>query len=176
MNKVIDGQDFICVPVPGLAQITSSDDLGAVLSRALAQVRWADGSRGLRGTDIVVVAGKIVAKAQGKWFRLGDHQGGFQSRAGIPAGLDLDPVEDGDAAAAGLRRGLAARFGGRPGVVITSHGEVTGIAGFESGTDTAQRLLTHLIAAHEQAIAEDATYAVSIIRGLNGVLMWEDMP
>ncbi|MFC5369499.1 hypothetical protein [Arcanobacterium bovis] len=176
MNEELDEQDFLCLPVRGMPQITSSDDLGAVVSRAVARLQWPDGRYGMHGTDVVVVCGKIVAKAQGKWFRYGDHEGGFASRAGIPAGLDLDPVENADDAAAQLRRGFAARFGGRPGVIITSHREVLGSAGFERMHGASNALLSKLISAHEQVIAEDKRYCVSIIRGLSDVLMWEDMP
>ncbi|MFV0252895.1 MAG: coenzyme F420-0:L-glutamate ligase, partial [Beutenbergiaceae bacterium] len=50
----------------GIPQITSGTDLAAVLTPVLAGLSWPDGSVGVREDDVVVVASKVVAKAEGR--------------------------------------------------------------------------------------------------------------
>lgn len=52
--------------VTGIGEVDAQTDLSGVLTQALSQVTWADGSRGVRDGDIVVVTSKIVSKAEGR--------------------------------------------------------------------------------------------------------------
>lgn len=58
----------------GLPQITSGTDLAAVLTPLLAGLVWPDGSTGITGEDVVVIASKIVAKAEGRLVRAEDRE------------------------------------------------------------------------------------------------------
>jgi len=137
----------------GLPQITSGTDLAAALTPLLAALTWPDGSVGVRDDDVVVVASKIVAKAEGRLARAADrealidaesvrevarrrypdgtlmrivetHHGLVLAAAGIdasnvPEGTVLLLPQDPDASARAIRRGLHARLGVRPGVLVT---------------------------------------------------------
>jgi coenzyme F420-0:L-glutamate ligase/coenzyme F420-1:gamma-L-glutamate ligase len=140
----------------GVPVITGGDDLAARLTPALAALRWPDGSTGVAEGDVVVVASKIVAKAEGRLVAARDadardaviagetvrvvatrqrpdgsmlrivenKQGLVMAAAGVdssdvPAGTALLLPEDPDASARRLRRGLHARLGVRPGVLVT---------------------------------------------------------
>ncbi|MPV38168.1 coenzyme F420-0:L-glutamate ligase [Georgenia subflava] len=140
----------------GVPTITSGDDLAALLTPVLAALTWPDGSTGLAEGDVVVVASKIVAKAEGRLVAARDdaerdqviagetvrvvaerarpdgttlrivenRQGLVMAAAGVdtsdvPAGTALLLPEDPDDSARRLRRGLNARTGVRPGVLIT---------------------------------------------------------
>lgn len=137
----------------GLPQITSGTDLAAVLTPILAGLTWPDGSEGIRGDDVVVVASKIVAKAEGRLAPARDrealidaesvrevarrtnpdgsvlrivetHHGLVLAAAGIdasnvPNGTVLLLPKDPDESARQIRRGLNARLGVRPGVLVT---------------------------------------------------------
>ncbi|WP_420111439.1 coenzyme F420-0:L-glutamate ligase [Pseudactinotalea sp.] len=137
----------------GLPQITSGTDLAAVLTPLLAGLVWPDGSEGVRDDDVVVVASKIVAKAEGRLAKATDrealidaesvrevarrenpdgsvlrivetHHGLVLAAAGIdasnvPDGTVLLLPKDPDASARTIRRGLNARLGVRPGVIVT---------------------------------------------------------
>ncbi|MFZ8925890.1 MAG: coenzyme F420-0:L-glutamate ligase, partial [Candidatus Nanopelagicales bacterium] len=52
--------------VTGIGEVDAQTDLAGVLTDALSQVAWADGSRGVRDGDIVVVTSKIISKAEGR--------------------------------------------------------------------------------------------------------------
>lgn len=140
----------------GVPTITRGDDLAAVMAPALHGLTWPDGSTGLAEGDVVVVASKIVAKAEGRlvaardtaerdavirgetvrvvaerrrpdgtMLRIVENKLGLVMAAAgvdasdVPAGTALLLPEDPDTSARRLRRGLAARFGVRPGVIIT---------------------------------------------------------
>lgn len=137
--------------VAGLPTVTSGDDLAALLTPALAGLDWPDGSTGLAAGDVVVVASKVVAKAEGRLVAARDdaerervvagqtvrvvaERGALrivENRLGLvmaAAGVDSSDVptgtvlllpEDPDASARRLRRGLHARLGVRPGVLVT---------------------------------------------------------
>ncbi|WP_324652946.1 coenzyme F420-0:L-glutamate ligase [Georgenia sp. H159] len=142
--------------VEGLPPVTGGDDLAAVVAPALRELRWPDGSTGVREGDVVVVASKVVAKAErrlvaarsreeleavidsqtvrvvaervrpdGSSLRIVQNpQGLVLAAAGVdtsdvPLGTALLLPEDPDASARTLRRGLDARLGVRPGVVVT---------------------------------------------------------
>ncbi|HLS16167.1 MAG TPA: coenzyme F420-0:L-glutamate ligase [Beutenbergiaceae bacterium] len=137
----------------GLPEITSGTDLAAVLTPALGSLTWPDGSKGITDDDVVVVASKIVAKAEGRLVAARDreevitqqsvrevarrenpdgsvlrivqtHHGLVLAAAGVdtsnvPPGTVLLLPQDPDASARAIRRGLNARFGVRPGVLVT---------------------------------------------------------
>ena len=140
----------------GVPTITRGDDLAALLVPVLGRLSWPDGSTGLAEGDVVVVASKIVAKAEGRLVAARDDAereaviagetvrvvaergrpdgttlrivenklGLVMAAAGVdasdvPPGTALLLPEDPDASARRLRRGLHARTGVRPGVLIT---------------------------------------------------------
>lgn len=137
--------------VAALPTVTRGDDLAALLAPALAGLTWPDGSTGLATGDVVVVASKVVAKAEGRLVAARDDAererviaaetvrvvasrgalrivenrlGLVMAAAGVdssdvPTGTALLLPEDPDASARRLRRGLHARLGVRPGVVVT---------------------------------------------------------
>ena len=61
------GADLEAFAVPGIPEIDAGDDLGALVAEAMART----GDRLLAG-DIVVLAQKIVSKAEGRMYRLDD--------------------------------------------------------------------------------------------------------
>ncbi len=137
---------FSVFAIPGIPEIASGDDLGAITGEAIAA------AGGLEAGDIVLVSSKIVSKAEGRSVQAEDreqaitdetvrvvatreHPGGVtrivENHLGIvaaAAGVDasntplgtvlLLPV-DPDASAAALRTALEARFGVALGVIIT---------------------------------------------------------
>ncbi|WP_022916786.1 coenzyme F420-0:L-glutamate ligase [Ruania albidiflava] len=137
----------------GLGEVTSSTDLAAVLTPLLAGLTWPEGPDGVTDGDVVVLASKVVAKAEGRLraatsreeaidaetvrvVATREHPDGstlkiVENRQGLvlaAAGVDASNVhpgtvlllpEDPDASARRLRRGLAARLGVRPAVLVT---------------------------------------------------------
>lgn len=137
----------------GLGEVTSGTDLAAMLTPLLAALTWPDGSTGITDDDVVVIASKIVAKAEGRLVAATDresaidaetvreiarrehpdgsvlrivqtHHGLVLAAAGVdtsnvPPGTVLLLPEDPDASARAIRRGLNARLGVRPGVLVT---------------------------------------------------------
>ncbi|WP_126415893.1 coenzyme F420-0:L-glutamate ligase [Trueperella bialowiezensis] len=191
------------VAVPGIPTVTSGDDLAAVISPHLNVLQWPDGYVGLRGDDVVVIAGKILAKSQGRWHREGNEPDGFRTRTGIPAKLGLKEPAEPDSAAAQIRRGLAARFGGRPGVIITGSGgngqcgvDTLRGAGKQSGTAEQRGVVDVALGSagldlvHRSGMAvADAIAALAgvvamsqpdcpvvVVRGIPDVMTWEDQP
>src|SRR5699024_10708446 len=138
----------------GLPEITSGTDLAAVLTPALSELTWPDGTAGITDDDVIVVASKIVAKAEGRLMAaetreeaidsesvrevarreypdrpplriVQTHHGLVLAAAGVdasnvPPGTILLLPKDPDASARALRRGLNARMGIRPGVLVTA--------------------------------------------------------
>lgn len=171
------------VAVPGIPTLTSGDDVAAVIAPHLAALTWPDASVGLRGDDIVVIAGKIVAKAQGRWHRAGEDPDGFRTRAGIPDQLGLKAPVDVKREAGQIRRGLAARFGGRPGVIISGSGRscepgrgvldiALAAAGIDAKRQGGEAVIDAVAAAAGVMIAQDCP--VVVVRGVADVLTWED--
>lgn len=137
----------------GMPEVTAGTDLSALLMPLLGELTWPDGSTGVADTDIVVLASKIVAKAEGRlraatsrdeaidaetvrvvatrthpdgsMLKIVENpQGLVMAAAGVDAsnvhpGTVLLLPEDPDASARVLRRGLHARLGSRPAVLIT---------------------------------------------------------
>ncbi len=54
------------VGVTGLPEISTGDDIAALLQQSLETLGWPDGSRGIRDGDIIVVTSKIISKAEGR--------------------------------------------------------------------------------------------------------------
>jgi coenzyme F420-0:L-glutamate ligase / coenzyme F420-1:gamma-L-glutamate ligase len=85
---VVTGAALVGEPLPGLPEIRTGDDLGSLLADAAARVG------GLRAGDVVVVAHKAVAKAEGRVGALGDVEPGERARAlGAEHGKDPRLVE-----------------------------------------------------------------------------------
>ncbi|TDE97242.1 coenzyme F420-0:L-glutamate ligase [Occultella glacieicola] len=137
----------------GVGEVTSGTDLAALLTPLLAALTWPDGSTGPAEGDIIVIASKIVAKAEGRLVAGKDREAAItaetvrvvatreypdgstlrivENKQGLvmaAAGVDASNVlpgtvlllpEDPDASARRIRRGLNARLGVRPGVLVT---------------------------------------------------------
>jgi len=85
---VVTGSALVGDALPGLPEIRTGDDLGSLLADAAARVG------GLRAGDVVVVAHKAVAKAEGRVVALGDVEPGERARAlGAEHGKDPRLVE-----------------------------------------------------------------------------------
>lgn len=109
----------------GIPTLTGQDDLAAVLTPALSRMTWPDGSLGIRGGDILVIAAKAVARSEGRFVAdparganpaPNDGLSRLEVRDGVAVARPLDP----DGSARALRVGLQARLGPRVGVVITA--------------------------------------------------------
>ncbi len=70
------GGGVIAEALPGLPEIRPGDDLAALLAEAALRLAEA----GLRATDVLVVAHKAVAKAEGRVVRLADVRPGARAR------------------------------------------------------------------------------------------------
>lgn len=109
----------------GIPTLTGSDDLAAVLAQPLSRMAWPDGTRGIVGGDIVVVAAKAVSRSEGR-FTADPARGqnpapnDGMSRLEIREGVALQRPLDPDASARALRVGLQARLGPRVGVLIAA--------------------------------------------------------
>jgi coenzyme F420-0:L-glutamate ligase/coenzyme F420-1:gamma-L-glutamate ligase len=66
---------LVAEPLPGIPEITAGDDLAALLLEAAARVG------GVLSGDVIVVAHKAVAKAEGRVVRLADVEPGERARA-----------------------------------------------------------------------------------------------
>lgn len=146
---------LLAQPLSGIPPITGGDDLAAILAPVLYELTWPEEPAGLAEGDIVVVASKVVAKAERRLVAARDQtelaqavadqtvrlvaqrrrpdggllqivetpQGLVMAAAGVdvsdvPPGTALLLPADPDDSARRLRRGLHARLGVRPGVVI----------------------------------------------------------
>ena len=131
------------LPLAGLAEIRAGDDLGALLGEAVER------AGGLEAGDVVVVAQKVVSKAEGRIETAGDYlsvvlrearrvrrrrddlviaetEHGFVcanagvDRSNAPGeGWIVLLPRDPDASAARIREGLTVRFGVAPVVIVT---------------------------------------------------------
>lgn len=147
---------LLAQPVDGLPPVTGGDDIAALIAPRLRELSWPDGSEGVAEGDVVVVASKVVAKAErrlvaartreeleaaiasqtvrvvaerarpdGSVLRIVETpQGLVLAAAGVdssdvPQGTALLLPEDPDESARRLRRGLDARLGVRPSVIVT---------------------------------------------------------
>jgi coenzyme F420-0:L-glutamate ligase/coenzyme F420-1:gamma-L-glutamate ligase len=135
--------DLRIVPLTGLPEVRPGDDLGALLAGAVAR------TGGLEEGDVVVVAHKVVSKAEGRVERADDHLAVVRREARrvrrergdlviaetehgfvcASAGVDRSnaPGEgwvvllprNPDRSAVRLREALAARFGVSPAVIVS---------------------------------------------------------
>ena len=114
---------FCAEPLPGIPEIRPGDDLAALLAAAAARLPDA----GLRAHDVLAVAHKAVAKAEGRVVRLADVVPGERARA-LAAEHGKDPrlVELILAESAELLRADAGRF-----IARTRHGFVCANAGVD---------------------------------------------
>lgn len=119
---------YMVAPVRGIPALTMGDDVCAVISASLNTLVWPDGGLSVWGDDVIVIAGKIIAKAQGRYTHrdelMVERFEEFDSRnllmfRNVPRRMALFRPENPDEEAATIRRGFAARFGGRPGVIIS---------------------------------------------------------
>ena len=84
----MSGPDLVAHALPGLPEIRAGDDLGSLLVAAAARIG------GLLARDVVVVAHKAVAKAEGRVVSLRDVSPGERARAlGAEHGKDPRLVE-----------------------------------------------------------------------------------
>lgn len=185
---------YTVLPVRSVPNLTKGDDVAAVLAPALAELAWPDGSRGLGGTDVVVVAGKIVAKSQGRYTRRDeveaerfeefDAMNLLMFRA-VPVKLALYRPDKPEEAAGQIRRGLAARFGGRPGVIVTGSERerkrgrgrrdiALGSAGIDLATPRGEAIVDALAAIGGLAMNREEDCPAAVIRGVEGILTYED--
>lgn len=170
------------IAIADIPNVTSGADLAAVIAPHLNVAVWPDGHVGLRGDDLVAIAGKLLAKSQGRWHPRGAAPDGFRTRDGIPDKLGLKAPLGANTAAAELRKGLAARFGGRPGVLITGSGPApeggasVGLALGAAGLDLERDGLAVVdaLAAYAGLLMELHGSPVVVIRDLPGIFTWED--
>ncbi|MFV0426044.1 MAG: coenzyme F420-0:L-glutamate ligase [Beutenbergiaceae bacterium] len=198
----------------GLPQITSGTDLAAVMTPLLARLTWPDGSEGVGEDDVVVIASKVVAKAEGRLVAAADreaaidaesvrevarraypdgsvlrivetHHGLVMAAAGIdasnvPPGTILLLPKDPDASARTIRRGLYARLGVRPAVLVTDTvGRpwrrgiaeiVIGAAGMHPLADLRGDLDSHgrELQSSVVALADEIAAAADLVKGKTG--------
>jgi coenzyme F420-0:L-glutamate ligase / coenzyme F420-1:gamma-L-glutamate ligase len=114
---------FVAEPLPGLPEIRAGDDLAGLLADAAARLD----EPGLRAGDVVVIAHKAVAKAEGRVVRLADVTPGPRARAlGAEHGKDPRLVELILSESAALLRADAGRL-----IARTHHGFVCANAGVD---------------------------------------------
>jgi coenzyme F420-0:L-glutamate ligase / coenzyme F420-1:gamma-L-glutamate ligase len=114
---------LVAEALPGLPEIGAGDDLAALLADAAARLA----EPGLRPTDVLAIAHKVVAKAEGRIVRLADVTPGPRARA-LGAEHDKDPrlVELILAESSALVRADAGRL-----IARTHHGFVCANAGVD---------------------------------------------
>jgi coenzyme F420-0:L-glutamate ligase / coenzyme F420-1:gamma-L-glutamate ligase len=112
---------IVAEPLPGIPEIRAGDDLAVLLADAAGRIG------GLRARDVLVVAHKAVAKAEGRVVRLADVEPGPRARE-LGAEHDKDPrlVELILRESAQLLRVDAGRF-----IARTPHGFVCANAGVD---------------------------------------------
>jgi coenzyme F420-0:L-glutamate ligase / coenzyme F420-1:gamma-L-glutamate ligase len=114
---------LVAEALPGLPEIEAGDDLAALVASAAARLD----APGLRPTDVVAIAHKVVAKAEGRIVRLADVTPGPRARAlGAEHGKDPRLVELILAESSALVRADAGRL-----IARTHHGFVCANAGVD---------------------------------------------
>ncbi len=145
-----------------------NDDVSALIAPALNELVWPDGRLGIVRGDIIVIARKLVAICEGRMVKAGTS--GVLSAGRTPRGIAVLPPENPVSSARAIRRGLDARFGGRPGVIIT--GDVAA-AGVDSHVGTS-RLREDLARMADVLMNTYPGHPVVAIRGLGHLLTYED--
>jgi len=170
---------LLALGVTGMPRGTSRDDAVALAGGPLKELAWPDGSRGIRGTDVIVFAAKFIARCEGRMVRAGESASSSAlSTKGVPEGVEILAPKDPERTARELRRGLAARFGGRPGVIITGSGAggvlvAAGRAGVDETVGDA-RLSDALATMANAIMAGYPDTPVVVIRGAGHLLTYED--
>lgn len=159
---------LLAVAVPGIPQATTADEVAALISPALNALIWPDGAKGIRQGDIIVIARTLVAVCEGRLVKSGVP--GVLSGGGLPAGIAVLPPEDPRASAREIRRGLDARFGGRPGVIITGDVAAAGV----DETIGSSKLREDLARTADILMNAYPQHPVVAIRGLGHLLTYED--
>jgi coenzyme F420-0:L-glutamate ligase/coenzyme F420-1:gamma-L-glutamate ligase len=114
---------LVAEPLPGLPEIRGGDDLAGVLTDGAARLA----EPGLRSTDVLAIAHKAVAKAEGRVVRLADVTPGARARAlGVEHDKDPRLVELILSESAALVRADAGRL-----IARTHHGFVCANAGVD---------------------------------------------
>jgi coenzyme F420-0:L-glutamate ligase/coenzyme F420-1:gamma-L-glutamate ligase len=114
---------LLAEPLPGIPEVRAGDDLAGLLAAAAARLP----EPGLRGGDVLAVAHKVVAKAEGRVRRLADVEPGARARAlGAEHGKDPRLVELILAESVELLRADAGRL-----IARTRHGFVCANAGVD---------------------------------------------
>ncbi|MGO1666119.1 coenzyme F420-0:L-glutamate ligase [Flaviflexus sp.] len=164
---------LLAVAVPGIPQATTKDDVPALISPALNTLVWPDRAVGVAQGDIIVIARKLVAICEGRLVKEGTAKEDALSEGNSPRGISVLPPEDPRTSAREIRRGLDARFGGRPGVIITGPGELLSAAGIDSTIGSAD-LRRSLAATAKVLMNAYPDHPVVAIRGLGHLLTYED--
>lgn len=63
----------------GLPTFVKGDDIAAIITPALGHLQWPDGSVGPRAGDVIVIASKIVARAEGMLIPVSGREGAIDS-------------------------------------------------------------------------------------------------
>jgi coenzyme F420-0:L-glutamate ligase / coenzyme F420-1:gamma-L-glutamate ligase len=130
-----------------IGDINASSDLTSLIASALVDLHWADGSRGIRSGDIVVVTSKVVSKSEGRVVACAD-------------AAERERIIDSESVRLLARRGPTR-------IVETHHGLVLAAAGVdesntEAGTvvllpmdpdESARRIRAGLMAALDELLA-----------------------
>lgn len=159
---------LLMVAVPGIPQATMKDDVPALIAPALNSLVWPDLRTGITQGDIVVISRKLVAICQGRLTKAGTD--GTLSQGNTPAGIAVLPPENPKQAAREIRRGLDARFGGRPGVILTGTVDAAGV----DRTVGDINLRQNLVQAAEILMNTYPNHPVVAVRGLGHLLTYED--
>ena len=164
---------LLAVAVPGIPQATMKDSVPALISPALNSLVWPDRRVGLMQGDIIVIARKLVAICVGRMVKAGTP--GTLSEGNSPAGISVLPPADPTSSAREIRRGLDARFGGRPGVIITGPAgdENIAAAGIDHYVGTAN-LRQSLADMGDTLMNVYPDHPVVAVRGLGHLLTYED--
>jgi coenzyme F420-0:L-glutamate ligase/coenzyme F420-1:gamma-L-glutamate ligase len=150
-----------CFPLPGLPEIRPGDDLGALIAAA-APGDLADG-------DVIVVAQKVVSKAEGRLRALSEIEPGERARAlaaehGKDARL-VQAVLDESAELLRAQRGVL--------IAVTHHGLVCANAGIDQSNASATDELV-LLPEDPDRSARGLREAIAIERGVEPAVLVTD--
>ncbi|MEZ7898709.1 MAG: hypothetical protein QMB98_07835 [Flaviflexus sp.] len=156
------------VAVPNIPQATTKDDVAALISPALNSLVWPDLRTGLAQGDIVIISRKLVAICEGRLVKQGTE--GTLSEGNTPTGIAVLPPKNPLASVREIRRGLDARFGGRPGVILTGTNHAAGVDEVAGEVN----LRANLVASAEILMNAYPNHPVVAVRGLGHYLTYED--
>lgn len=162
---VVPHTSLLVVAIPGIPTPTMGSDPVALLTGPLGTFTWPDGRTGMANGDVVVIDEAFVSVCDGNLVPA-DTEGALPS--GVSEKLGVTPLPDPASRVKELRRALDARFGGRPGVILSGHS--AGIDHDVNGHQIPQTLKS--VAAMLDAMYPGQTAVV--IRGLGHLLTYED--